>query len=73
MGATFSDRPPVTGPRYVFSPAVTETEEQGDVVDPLMSQLQGSGAIHGGAPTKPGERLRCTAVERGMKIEKIYM
>src|SRR3954453_6898092 len=23
MGAPFSDRPPVTGPRYVFSPAVT--------------------------------------------------
>jgi len=23
MGAPFSDRPPVTDPRYVFSPAVT--------------------------------------------------
>jgi hypothetical protein len=23
MGAPFSDRPPVTGPRYVFSPAIT--------------------------------------------------
>jgi ankyrin repeat protein len=26
MGAPFSDRPPVTGPRYVFSPAFTHAE-----------------------------------------------
>jgi hypothetical protein len=38
-----------------------EAEEQRDVIDAFVRQLQGG--FHGGAPTKPGERLGCTAVE----------
>ena len=36
-----------------------EAEEQGDVIDALVGQLQGG--VHGGSPTKAGEKLRCTA------------
>jgi hypothetical protein len=36
-----------------------ESEEQREVVDAFMGQLQRG--IHGGAPTKPGERLGCNA------------
>src|SRR3954469_22511386 len=41
MGAPFSDRPPVTDPRYVFSPAVTmvakyERRRRGDGTNPFV-------------------------------------
>jgi hypothetical protein len=38
-----------------------EAEEQGDVIDAFVGQLQGG--VHGGSPTKAGEKLRCTAEE----------
>ena len=36
-----------------------EAEEQGDVIDAFVGQLQGG--VHGGAPTRAGEKRRCTA------------
>ena len=38
-----------------------EAEEQGDVIDAFVGQLHGG--VHGGSPTKAGEKLRCTAVD----------
>jgi hypothetical protein len=42
MGAPFSDRPPVTDPRYVFSPAITEQEVHlrfGQLADQFVASL----------------------------------
>src|SRR6478672_3545454 len=42
-----------------------ESEEQGDVIDAFVSQLDGGGGIHGGAPTKPWawKGLGCTVAD----------
>ena len=38
-----------------------EAEEQGDVIDAFVGQLHGG--VHGGSPTKAGEKPRCTTEE----------
>ena len=45
-----------------------EAEEQGDVIDAFVGELQGG--VHGGAPTKAGEKLRCTAEEENNEDQR---
>jgi hypothetical protein len=54
MGAPFSDRPPVTGPRYVFSPAITKGKplKKTEETDAIFANVkQAKRQVHGDPET----------------------